>query len=145
MFFSFSAYLILVWIVRMPKQCFFIFWIFLQFSSPGWVGTEFGNKFFFSLSQPIVFPIWIEIMPKWCFLIFIIFLLFFIFEFFLLFFMAILARVESKWNSWLNFFFLFLGLSHPGLDRNNVGMMFFSFLNFFGIFLLGSGRNGIQY
>jgi len=37
-----------------------------------------------------------------------------------------------------NFFFLFLGLSHPDFDRNIVGMLFFNFLNFlfffFGIF-----------
>ena len=45
------------------------------------------------------------------------------------------------------FFFLFLGLSHPGLDRNDAGMMFFNFSNFFAIFFgnfltrVGSERN----
>ena len=34
----------------------------------------------------------------------------------------------------INFFFLFLCLSHHGLDRNNAGLMFFNFLNFFAIF-----------
>ena len=32
------------------------------------------------------------------------------------------------------FFFLFLGLSHPVLAKNNAGMRFFNFLNFFAIF-----------
>jgi len=53
------------------------FAIFLEFSSPGQVGTEFVTKFFFSL---------------------------------------------------------FLNLFHPGLDRNNAGMMFFNFFNFVAIF-----------
>ena len=35
----------------------------------------------------------------------------------------------------MKFFSHFLGLSHPGLERNNAGMMFFNFLNFFAIFL----------
>jgi len=43
------------------------------------------------------------------------------------------------------FFFLFLGLSLPGFDRNIAEMMF---LKFFAIFLgipyFGSGRNGIR-
>ena len=32
-------------------------------------------------------------------------------------------------------FSLFLGPSHPVLDRNNVGMMFFNFLDFVQFFL----------
>ena len=47
-------------------------------------------------------------------------------------------------------FSLFLGLSHPVLDRNIVGKRFFflnffnSFAIFFGIFLSGSSVNGIR-
>ena len=59
-----------------------------------------------------------------------------------------LDRVGKERNSGLNFFSLFLDLSHPGLDRNNSGMMFINFLNFFailfGIFLPGSSVNGIR-
>ena len=29
------------------------FAIFLEFSSSGWIGTEFGTKIFFSLSRPV--------------------------------------------------------------------------------------------
>ena len=46
-----------------------------------------------------------------------------------------------------NFFSLFLGLSHPVLDRNIVGKRFFFlifFAIFFGIFLSGSSVNGIR-
>ena len=48
----------------------------------------------------------------------------------------------------MKFFFLFLGLSQLGLDRNSARMMFFNFLNHFAIFLgilySGFGRNGIR-
>ena len=57
-----------------------------------------------------------------------------LFNFFAIFFFNFLARVESERNSGLKFFSLFLGLSHTGFDRNNVGMNFFNFLNFFAIF-----------
>ena len=49
------------------------------------------------------------------------------------FFWNFLARVGQEWNSRLKYFSLFLGLSHPGLDRNNNGMMLFNFLDFFAI------------
>ena len=79
-------------------------------------------------------------MSKRGFLIFWIFLLFFFWNF--------LARVECEWNSGLKFFSLFLSLSQLGLDRNKVRMVFFTFLNFFAIFLgvfyPGSGWKGIQ-
>ena len=52
----------------------------------------------------------------------------------LFFFLNILVRVGKERNSGLKFFSLFLGLSHPDLDRNNEGMMFFNILNFFAIF-----------
>ena len=44
------------------------------------------------------------------------------------------ARVGQERNSGLNFFSLFLDLSQPSLDRNNAGMIFYNFLNFFAIF-----------
>ena len=57
------------------------------------------------------------------------------------------ARVGTEFGT--KFFSLFLGLSQPFLDRNNVGIKFFNFLNFFaiffGIFLPGSSMNGIRY
>ena len=69
-------------------------------------------------------------------------------NFFAIFFWNFLARVGWEQNLGLKFYSLFLGPSHPDLDRNNAGMMFFNFLNFFaiffGIFFLGSGRNEIQ-
>ena len=56
------------------------------------------------------------------------------------------GRVEMKFGT--KFFFLFLGLSQPNLDRNNARMMFFNFLNFLAIFLRiflpEVGRNRIQ-
>ena len=53
----------------------------------------------------------------------------------MLFFWNFLARVGYEQNSGLKFFFLCLGLSHPVLAKNNAGKRFFSFLNFFAIFL----------
>ena len=60
-------------------------------------------------------------------------------NFFTIFFRIFLAGVEEERNSGLNFFFLFLGISHPGLFRNSVKMMFFNFLNFLAIFF-GNGN-----
>ena len=61
--------------------------------------------------------------------------------------MNFLNRVEYERNSGLNFFFLFLTLSHPVLVRNIAGKRFFNFLNFFAIFfeifLPGSSMNGL--
>ena len=49
-FLSFSIYLNPIWIEIIPEWCFLIFWIFLlfflEFSSPGWIGTVFITKFF---------------------------------------------------------------------------------------------------
>jgi len=56
---------------------------------------------------------------------------------FAIFFGNILAHVGLERNSGLKFFSLFLSQSHPGLDRNKAGMMFFIlffFCYFFGIF-----------
>ena len=65
-------------------------------------------------------------MPELTFLVFWIFLLFF---------WNFLARVGLEKNSGVKFVFLFLGLSHPILDKNNAGNRF---LNFFAIFSLFS-------
>ena len=45
-----------------------------------------------------------------------------------------LARVEFERNSEVKFSFLFLGLSHPVLAKNNAGKSFFNFLNFLAFF-----------
>ena len=58
---SFSASFNPFWIEIMPELTSWIFWIFLlfflEFSSSGWVWTEFGLKFFcffFGLSHPVL-------------------------------------------------------------------------------------------
>ena len=56
---------------------------------------------------------------------------FLIFWSFFYFFQNFLFRVEYERNSGLNFFSLFLGLSHPVMAKNNEGKWFFKFLNFF--------------
>ena len=37
---------------------------FLEFSCPGWVGTEFGTKTFFLSFYTYLIQVWIEIMPE---------------------------------------------------------------------------------
>ena len=68
--------------------------------------------------------------------------------FFLFFFWNFLSRIEYERNSGLKLFFLIFGLSHSVLAKNNAGMRFFNFRNFFaiffGTFLLGSSMNGIR-
>ena len=126
----------------MPKWCFFFFefffFYFLEFSSPGWIGTEFGMKIFFVSFSAYLNSVWIEIMSKWCFLIFLLFS----WEF------SSSDKVGTEFRTKF-FFSLFLILSQLGLDRNMAGMIFFFFFLkffaiFFRIFLLGSGRNGIR-
>ena len=67
---------------------------------------------------------------------------------FLAIFLEMAARLGWERNSGLKFFSLFPSLSQPVLDRNNAGIYFFNFLNFFaiffGIFLPGSSMNGIR-
>ena len=122
----------------MPERGFLIFEFFCYFFGIFFPRSSMNGirdyNFFLFFSSYLI-PFWLKIMPERGFLIF---------EFFCYFFRNFLARVESERNSGLKFYSLFLGLSHPGLDRNNGGMMFFNCLNFFtiffGIFLLGSGR-----
>ena len=122
-FFSFSPYLIPFWIEIMLEWCFLIFLynfaIFYGIFWPGSGRNRIRDKFFFSPLSAYLIPVWIEIMPEWCFLIFCYFYWNFI------------ARVGLKWKSRLKFFSHFLGLSTPGLDRNNAGMMFFEFFYYF--------------
>ena len=125
----------------MPERGFLIFWIFLlffpEFSCPGSVWTEFGTKIFFSLSRPISSR-FSKIMPDRGFLIFWIFLLFFS-EF------SCLGWIWTEFGTKI-----FSSLSHPisVLAKNNSGMWFFNFFNFFaiyfGIFLPWSSINGIR-
>ena len=90
---------------------------------------------FFSFSAYLI-PFCIKIMPEIGFLIFLIFLLFF---------SQFSSLAEFEWNSGLNFFFLFLGLSHPVLARNNAGIRFFNFFaTFFAIFFSRPIMNGIR-
>ena len=125
-FFTFSANLIPVWIEIMPEWCFLFSWtfllFFLEFSSPGWVGTELGSKIFFflflNLSNPGLDRNNVGMM------------VFNFLNFFFYFFCNFLARVGLELNPGLKFFSPFLGLSHPGFDRNNARMVFFNFLNF---------------
>ena len=95
---------------------------FLEYSCPGWIGTEFGTKFFFflflGLSQP-------GLDRNNAGILFVKFLQFFL-EF------CNPSRVGTKFRA--KIFVLFLGLSHPGLDRNNPKMKFFNISNFFAIF-----------
>ena len=93
---------------------------FFEFSIPGWVGTEFRTKIFFSFSRAIS----ARFGYKYC-----------LFDIFSNFFGNFLARDGMERNLERKFFSLLLSLSQPGLDRNIVGMMFFNFLVFFPIFL----------
>ena len=102
-FFSFSAYINLLWIEIMPEWCFLIFWIFLlfflEFSSPGRVRTEFGTNFLF------------------------LFLFFFYFFFhFLGLSQPGLDRniARMMFLNFLNFFAIFFGIFLPGSGRNRI-------------------------
>ena len=99
---------------------------FLEFSCPGRVWTEVVTKIFFLPFAAYIIPFWLKIMLEGGFFNFLYFLSFFFWNFH--------ARVENEWNSGINFFFLFLGLSQHVLDRNNAGINFFNLLNFFTIF-----------
>ena len=99
---------------------------FLEFSSLGWVGTEFGSKFFFFLFLSLSHPVCAKNNSRKKFLMFQIFLLFFFRNF--------LAGDEHERNSGLKFFSCFLGLSHLVLAKNNSGKRFFNFLNFLAFF-----------
>ena len=127
-FLSFSAFQDLFWLEKKLWWCFLIFWIFLEFSIMGRVGTH-QNDFFFlfslflGLSQPLL--AWKETMMVFSnFLnLFAIFLEF-----------SITSRVGTHRN---DFFFIF-SLSWPFptyLDWIEAMMVFFNFLNFFAIFL----------
>ena len=92
--------------------------------------------FIFSFST---FPnlVWPVKKPEWCFSVFWILLLFFgFFDY----------RLGRNWTEWLFLFSLFLGLSPPVLAWREALIMFYSFMNFFAIFLefSVSGRVGID-
>ena len=112
----------------MPELTNLIFLLFLlDFSSLGWVGTEFETIFFFFFTfSTYLIPFWLEITPERGFFIFWIFLLFF---------SQFSSLAEYERNSGLNFFFLFLSLSHPVLAKNNAGKRFLIFWFFFLLFL----------
>ena len=94
------------------------FGIFLPGSSMNGMWEE---HFFLAISAYLI-PFWVKIMLARGFLIFWIFLIFF---------SEFSCPALVGWNSELKFFYHFLGLSQPILDRNNAGIMFFHFLNFF--------------
>jgi len=95
-------------------------------------------NFFFSVSV-YLFPFWLKIIPGRGFIIFWIFLLFF-------------SEFSSPDRVWTEFgtkiFFLFFGLTHTVLAKNNSGKRFYKFLNFFTIFFRiffpGSSMNGFR-
>ena len=94
--------------------------IFLEFYYSGWVGTEFRTKFFFlflGLSHPVLDRNNAGMM----YFNFLNFFAIFFLEF------SSQGRVCTEFGTKTSFFSLFLGLFHPGLDRNNAGMMFFYF------------------
>ena len=104
--------------------------IFLEFSSPGQVGTVFGTKiysFFLGLSHP-------DLDRNMAGMIFFNFLFFFFY-----FHWKFLAWVEYEQNSGQKFLSLFLSLSHAVLAKNNAGKRFLIFLLFFSKFS-SSGR-----
>ena len=116
-FFSFSAYLIPFWLKIMPERVFLIFLpFFLEFSSSGWIGIEFGTKIYFLSFSAYLIPFWLKIMPERVFLIFL--LLF-----------SEFSRPGRVWTEFRSkfFFFLFLCQSHPILAKNNVEKGFFNF------------------
>ena len=135
-FSSVSAYLLPFWLKIMPEWGFLICWIFYYFfrnflPCPSMNGIR-DKKFFLALSANLT-PFWVRIMPERDFFIFWIFLLFFL-E------ISCPGRVWTKFGA--KFFFFFLGLFQPVLDRNNARMNFFNFLNFFAIFFLEFSSSG---
>ena len=106
---------------------------YFEFSSSGWVGTEFGS-FFLSFSAYLI-PFWLKIMPEIGFLIF---------WFFSYFFRNFFSGFEYEQNSGLKLFSPFLTQSHPVLAKNNAGKKFFNFLNFFAIFFWNF-LSGVEY
>ena len=111
------------------------FEIFLPGSSMNGI-RDLNFVFFFSAD---LIPFWLKIQLGGGFIIFWIFYYFF---------RNFLASAECERNSGLKFSFLFFGLSHPVLAKNNTGKRFYSFLNFFTIFfrilLPVSSINGIR-
>ena len=137
-FFSFSVYLIPFWLKIMLGRGFLVFWIFLrffsEFSCPRRLWTEFDTKILFSPSRLMSYRL-AKNIAEMRFYIFWIFLLFFS-EF------SCPGRVMELEP---NFFFLFFGLSHLVLAKNNAGKRLFNFFTiFFGIFFPGSRMDGIR-
>ena len=110
------------------KEFFFNFLNFLAiFFGVSFHGSSMNRiqvqNFFFSFSTNLI-PFWLKIMPEMVFYIFSNFLGFF----------SEFPCTGRVWTEFRNKFFFFLGLSQPVLDRNNAGINFFNFLNFFTIF-----------
>ena len=142
-FFSFSAYLILVWIEITLEWCFLIFKFFCYFfwNFLAWVGLErkLGLNFFFSLSRFI--SSWFQLKYCWndVFILFYWVLCFFFWNF--------LAWVGLERNSGLKYFLSFsvyLILVWNEIMLEWCFLIFWIFFSiFFGIFLPRLGRNGI--
>ena len=124
----------------MPNSCSLIFWICLLFFFCNLLPrVEYernsGLKFFYlflGLSHPISSPFSLKITVESCFFNFL--------NFFWIFFLNFLPRVEYERNSGLTFFFIsflaYLILSNPVLAKTNAGKLFFNFFNFFAVFFL---------
>ena len=108
-------------------NCLNFFAIFLEFSSLGRVGTEFGTNIFFFLFLGLSKPGLDRNIAGMMFYNFL--------NFFAFFFLNFLAWVGQEQNSRRKFFSLFLDLSQPGFDRNYSIIKFFNLLNFLAIFL----------
>ena len=106
----------------------FFFWIFLGMPMSGRNGTR--NGIFFISFSAYPYSICLEMKQEWCF-----FFLFFFnyFTFFLFFIFLGMSRAEIVLGT--KFFFFFFVPSQPCLSINEAKMTFFSFLNFFAIFL----------
>ena len=124
---SFLTYFGLKWSCNGIFQFFEFFAIFLEFFITGRVGKKRNDNFYFLSFSAFFNLLWLEKMPWWCFLIFWICLLLFC---------NFLLHVGQERNRTINFIFsLSLCLFQSILAIKEAIMEFFTFLNFFAIFL----------
>ena len=138
-FLSFSSSSNQFWLEMNPQWYFLIFQFFLEFSSTRLVGTKRNETiiFIFHISHP--FPTYFGL--KWTIIVF----LFFFFVFFTIFMQFYIThRVGTEQKGTIIFVSLFLIFFQPIFAWNEFLMVFFNFLNFFGIFFHASGKNGTE-
>ena len=129
-FFSFSTYVIPIWLKIMPEWSFLILWIFLlffsEFSCRGRVRTEFGTKFFFSLFLDLSHPVLVRNNVGSVFFNFMIF--------FAIFFGIFLPRSSMNGIQDLNFFLSFSAKQIPFWLEIMLERGFLIFWYFFSVF-----------